>query len=119
MKESKFKYRCDNCGEEFFVPVKPELCPTCGSCNINKGTKKSLNTAKEYIDELNIIIPQMEELSASFSNLYVRYMTLHETLKSYASRGIIDKQMIPNFTIPKFTEAFYASRKSKKSNNRR
>lgn len=118
MKERKSKFICDTCNKEFYITVIPKLCPLCGGQNIHRGSKKSRDTAKRYIEELNSIIPKMDELVSDFSELYVRYMTVHEVLKSYATRGIVDKDDIPNFTLPKFTKAFYQHRKlNGRSNN--
>lgn len=114
MKEQKSKYICDTCNKEFYITVNPKLCPLCGGRNIHRGSKKSRDTAKRRIEELNLIIPKMDELASDFSELYVRYMTIHEVLKTYATRGIIDKDAIPNYTIPNFTKAFYQYRKSKR-----
>lgn len=117
MKERKSKFVCDTCNKEFYITVIPKLCPLCGGQNIHRGSKKSRDTARRYIEELNSIIPKMDELVSDFSELYVRYMTIHEVLKSYAARGIVNKDDIPNFTIPKFTNAFYQHRKLKGMSN--
>lgn len=57
MKERKSKFICDTCNKEFYITVIPKLCPLCGGQNIHRGSKKSRDTAKRYIEELNSIIP--------------------------------------------------------------
>lgn len=112
-KEKKTRYRCEKCGTEFYITVKPSFCAVCGSDQIYKGSKKAFETAKRYLDECNSLIPQIEETHAKLTELYIRYMTVHETLKTYASRGIISKDKVPVFKFPSMTEAFYAQRKKK------
>ncbi len=108
---NKKKYRCDSCDAEFYITLKPVCCPICGSKSVFAGSKKSKQTADEYIAELNVIIPRMNELCNSLQDLYSRYMTLNEVLKQYEGRGIIEKDIIPRFKLPSLSKAFYDSRK--------
>ena len=110
----KTRFRCGSCDADFYITVCPKLCPLCGSSDIHKGSKKAAETAGRQIRELENIIPRMNEICAELSVLYSRYSTLHETLKVYSTRGIIEKNTIPKFSFPKFTEEFYASRKKRK-----
>ena len=114
--EKKQKFRCDSCGACFYITIKPSLCPLCGSHSIYRGSKKAKETADKYISEINALIPQLNDVSERFSGLYSRYMIIHETLRCYAARGLIDKESIPNFCKPNLTDAFYASRKRRKDN---
>lgn len=113
IKTQKTKYRCEDCGEEFYITIKPRFCPSCGGSDIYRGSKKARETAAKYIVELNGIIPQMNELASELKGLYVQYMTMRETVKTYAYRGIIDADEIPVFTMPKMIDAFYESRKER------
>jgi len=107
----KTRFWCKDCKQEFYITIQPNCCPCCGSTKLHKGTAKSYNTAQKYIAECNEIIPIMNEKYAEISKLYTRYATIHETLRAYASRGIIDKKDVPDFHPANLTEDFYASRK--------
>ena len=110
---AKTKFRCGSCNAEFYITVCPVICPLCGSRKIYRGSKKSKETAEKYIQEVNEIIPMIEKAFDELSSLYTRYMTVHETLKTYVARGIIDKNEMPTYILPSLTKAFYESRKKR------
>lgn len=112
-KEKKVKYRCERCGTEFYITVKPTFCAICGGDQIFRGSKKSEETAKKHIAECNDVIIQIKQICEKLTDLYIRYMKAHELLKGYARRGIIDKDQVPTYKFPNMTKAFYASRKKR------
>ena len=112
-REKMSRFRCETCGAEFYITVKPTFCTICGGKAIRPGTKKAAERAEKGIAECNDLITQMIQIYEKLTDLYVRYMTVHELLKGYAKRGIIDKDQVPMYKFPNMTKAFYASRKKR------
>ena len=70
-------------------------------------------TIAKHLDDLNVMLPKMNKLAEQLKEMYVEYTIKRETLRVYAARGIIPKEIIPTFRFPRCTDAVYAKRKER------
>lgn len=112
-RDKRAKYRCQKCGAEFFITVKPTFCAVCGSNHIYVGSKKAAETIDRLTADINALIPEMERLYADFVKLYTEYEYKRETLRVYSYRGYMRKEDVPTFKRPALEAEFFKSRKRK------
>ena len=78
-------------------------------------SKRISATVAAHFADLNAMIPKMNKLANQLKEMYVEYTIKRETLRVYAARGIIPKEIIPTFRFPRCTEAVCAERKQRVS----
>ena len=106
----KQQYFCQKCNEGFLLVQGSKYCPKCGSVI----TSKAEITAQNKITEMNAIMPKLKQKYNDFAILYAKYKILNETLRSYARRGIINREEIIDFNPETLTEIFHKNRKKRK-----
>lgn len=106
----KHQYICKNCGNHITFPNGAKYCPICSG----ELKSKAEIYAKEKIQELQELLPVLEKKYNEFAELYVKFKITNETLRTYAARGLIDKESVPEFKPETLTDIFYRSRKKRK-----
>ena len=76
-------------------------------------SKRVSATVAAHFADLNAMIPKMNKLAEQLKEMYVEYTIKRETLRVYAARGIIPKEIIPTFRFPRCTDAVYTKRKER------
>ena len=102
----KHQYICVSCGAHLTLPSGSRYCPICS------GTveSKSENYAKSQLQELEKLLPALELKYNEFANIYAQFKRINETLRTYAARGLIDRDSIPDFKPETLTNIFFQSR---------
>ena len=99
-KKRQTKYYCEKCKQMFYVSVKPNECPLCGSKSVHIYNYKTRLTAMRYIAQMYELVPQMEaEITPRLRELYREYKKAYTVLNVYANRGIIGKDEVPRFNF--------------------
>lgn len=104
------QYKCMNCGKGFRFDNsnKPNYCPICGGTEVHT---KIEETVQKELNELVSLADEFRKVSETYVELYCKIRKRTETLRVYASRGKIDRSIIPIIEIPNLTKEFYKSRK--------
>ncbi len=100
----RHSYTCNDCGAADHYDQQPTLCKFCGGANVvrTRSLKKPNHDrakihADELIEDLNSLIPKMNDVWSGFVKLWVEYENTRRVLSDYAIRGIIEKKDIPIF----------------------
>ena len=104
------QYACKICKKHMTLPNGSKYCPICGGSLESKAEI----FANEKAGELKKLLPVLEEKYDEFAKLYVQYKIINETLRTYAARGIIDREKVIDFKPESLTEIFHKSRKKRK-----
>ena len=104
------QYICKSCGKHITLPNGSKYCPICSG----KVESKAEIYAKEKIKELQELLPVLESKYNEFAEMYAQFKITNETLRTYATRGLIDRESVPDFKPEALTDIFYKSRKKRK-----
>ena len=105
------RYRCSNCNESFNLKPGSKVCPLCGNASLISQIEQ---TTQEKLKELEQMLPILHEKYKDFAEYYCKFKITNETLRTYATRGIIKRDQIPDFRPENLTDLFYKSRKKRK-----
>lgn len=106
----KHQYICKKCGNHSTLPIGSKFCPLCGG-NVESKTEVY---AMQKSQELQELLPILHQKYNDFAETYVKFKKVNETLRTYASRGIIPRDMVVDFKPEGLTTLFYKGRKSRK-----
>lgn len=116
----RHSYTCTDCGNVEHYEQQPTLCKFCGSTNIvrTRNLKESNHNkakvhANELVEELNSLIPKINDVWDNFVELWVDYEKTRRVLTNYAFRGIIEKKDIPIFEKKNLIDELYTYRKKR------
>jgi len=115
-KTTRTNYICNGCGETALFAKKPNFCPCCGSTDIVKNNMKSKKHAKEMIQQMKDLIPEMDDAWKVYVETYVEFENINRKIATYVKRGIIDKSDVPVFTKKRLIDELYEYRRKAKEN---
>lgn len=115
-KVAKNKYLCEVCRKDFSLKALPSYCPYCGSQAISSFQKRSAIHAREILEQMEEIIPQVEAAWQAYTIEYVAFESLRQKAVVYANRGIISKDDIPTIEKIKLTDSLREHRGSQNPN---
>lgn len=110
VKTINHQYVCSVCKKHMTLPHGSKYCPVCGG----SVESKAEIFANEKAEELKRLLPVLEEKYNEFVKVYVQFKTVSETLRTYAARGLIDREKVVDFKLESLTEIFYKSRKKRR-----
>ena len=92
----------------------PVLTNLVDSLLNDAGLKDYVTVDQEKLKELEQMLPILHEKYKDFAEYYCKFKITNETLRTYAARGIIKRDQIPDFRPESLTDLFYKSRKKRK-----
>lgn len=109
-------YVCNSCGETGLFAKAPSYCPYCGSSEINRNSDKAKRHAEEVIEQMNDLLPKLENAWDEYVAIYCEFENKRRVLEDYVRRGIIRKSDVPKFERKKLIDALTEYRARRKEN---